>query len=116
MEVKDEKAEKKEKIDKKDKKKIKEEEEEDDKPPVIEDLGKQKEMGIINALAISPSGKKIAFYNKEEKIAFLMKSDLSEQYQEIKFNYDKENYSEKEKKEIDALLNYEEGCQFLFLW
>ena len=113
MELKDEKAEKKEKIDKKDKKKIIEEEE-DDKPPVIEDLGKQKEMGIINALAISPSGKKIAFYNKEEKIAFLMKSDLSEQYQEIKFNYDKENYSEKEKKEIDALLNYEEGCQFLF--
>jgi len=106
----EEKKDEKDKKDKKDKKK----EEENIEPPKIEEIGVQREIGKINALAISPSGEKIAFYNQEERTAFLMSSNFSGKYTEIKFDYDKNEYSKIENREIEGLLNYEEGCQFLF--
>ena len=82
--------------------------------PKFEDEGKQNEIGVICALAVSPSGEKIAFYNKNRGIAYLMKTDFSSKYNEIHFKYDKDNYSENERNEIKEVLEYKEGCQFLF--
>ena len=123
VEIKDkekkEKKDKKEKKHKKGKKDKNKKEEKDEKeeippPPKQENVGEQNEIGKICALAISPSGEKIAFYNRNSKIAFLMNADFRGKYKEIKFNYDKSQYSELENKEIDDLLNYKVGCQFLF--
>ena len=89
---------------------------EDKLPPLpkSEDEGKQNEIGIICALAVSPSGEKIALYNKSRKIAYLMKTDFSQKYNEIHFKYDKDNYTESEINQINDVLEYKEGCQFLF--
>jgi len=43
-----------------------------------------------------------------------MNSDFSEKYIEINFNLDENEYPILENKEIYDVLNYEEGCQFLF--
>ena len=82
--------------------------------PKFEDEEKEKDIGVICALAISPSGEKIALYNKNRKIAYLMKADFSQKFNEIHFKYDEDNYSEFEKNEIKDILEYKEGCQFLF--
>ena len=96
-------------------KEIKEDKNQEVFPPELpEPQGEQGEMGVISAIAISPSGEKIAFYNKYKKSAFLMKTDFTEQYKEIHFEYDKSNYSDLEQKEIDDALDFQEGCQFLF--
>ena len=85
-------------------------------PPQDEDIGVQNEIGKINAIAISPSGEKIAFYNAKKKIAFLFDSNFSGKYKEIKFNYENkdDNFSEFEIQEISDAIEYKDGCQFLF--
>ena len=103
-----------EKEDKKGKKDKKDKKEENSLPPDEECQGEQDEIGYISALAISPSGDKIAFYNSKKRVAYLMNADLSEKYTEIYFNYNENDYSDLEQNEIKDLLNYKEGCQFLF--
>ena len=111
---KDKKKGKKDKKDKKNKKKGKEEKSIPPPPKDNECLAEQPIIGKISAIAISASKKKIAFYNKDRKIAYLMNSDFSEKYIEINFNLDENEYPILENKEIYDVLNYEEGCQFLF--
>ena len=79
-----------------------------------QDEGVQNEIGKINALAISPSGEKIAFYNSTKKTAFLYDSNFIGKYKEIYFKYDESEYSKFENQEIKDALDYKEGCQFLF--
>lgn len=85
-------------------------------PPMPkQDEGVQNEIGKINALAISPSGEKIAFYNSEKKTAFLYDSNFNGKYEEVYFKYDESELSSGfEKQEINDALDYKEGCQFLF--
>ena len=101
---------------KKDKKNKKEKDQKNIPPPPKDEecTASQPIIGKISAIAISPSKSKIAFYNKERKIAYLMLANFSENYKEIYFNIDKGEYPENENKEIYDALNYEEGCQFLF--
>ena len=104
----------------KDKKNVKKHKKEKDhknipQPPKDEECtASQPIIGKISAIAISPSKSKIAFYNKERKTAYLMPANFGDNYQEIHFNIDKDEYPENENKEIYDALNYEEGCQFLF--
>ena len=73
--------------------------------------------GKIKCIALSPSGKKIALYNSERKVAFLMKSDLMDDYKKIKqiyFKYKEEEKSDSEKEELNSILEFQEGNQFLF--
>ena len=98
----------------KDKKKNKKHTDEKKFPPPPKDEecpATQPIIGQIVSIAISPSKSKIAFYNKERKIAYLMLADFSKEYREINFNVDKNEYPENENKEIYDALNYEEGCQ-----
>ena len=105
---------KKSKKDKKKKAKKENEENPIPPPPKPEDEGVQDEIGEIDAIAISPTGEKIAFYNSSKKTAFIMDSDFSGKYKEVKFEYDETSYSDLENKEITDLREYNEGCQFLF--
>ena len=115
-EVEDNKKKGKKKSKKEKKKKEKKENEERPlpPPPKSEDEEVQPEIGDIDAIAISPTGEKIAFYNADKRTAFLMDSDFSGQYKEVKFEFDETNYSDLENKEINDLIQYKEGCQFLF--
>lgn len=101
---------------KKGKKKAKEKDKKEGQLPPMpkQDEGVQNKIGKINALAISPSGSKIAFYNSERKTAFLFNSDFSGKYKEVHFNIDKSELSALEIQEIQDALEYKEGCQFLF--
>ena len=108
----DDKDKKGKKKDKKDKKKDKTEAPLPQMPK--QDEGVQNEIGKINALAISPSGEKIAFYNSAKKTAFLYDSTFTGKYKEIHFNYDGNDNSKFENQEINNALDYKEGCQFLF--
>ena len=71
-------------------------------------------LGKIDALAISPSGKKVAFYNSQNKIAFIMKSVFEGGYHTIYFNHNESDFSKKENDEIKAVLEFKRGNQFLF--
>ena len=70
--------------------------------------------GKISAIAISPSGKKISFYNSEKKTAFIMDSDFKGDYSTVSFTYNMDDYSKNENAEIEAVLEYKAGYQFLF--
>jgi len=84
-------------------------------PPMPkQDEGDQNEIGKINALAISPSGDAIAFYNSGKKTAYIFNSNFSGKYKEVHFKYDESDYSQYENQEIKDALDYKEGCQFLF--
>ena len=54
-------------------------------PPKIENKGKQDEIGIISAIAISPSKEKVAFYSINKQKAFLFNTDFEGGYKEIFF-------------------------------
>ncbi len=71
-------------------------------------------LGKIDALAISPSGKTVAFYNSQNKIGFIMKSTFDGVYQTIYFNHNEADFSKKENDEIKAVLEFKRGNQFLF--
>ena len=69
----------------------------------------------ICAVAISPSGNKIAFYNKELSSAFIMNSDFNGNYSKVFFKINEEEFNEQERNELKAiLLEYKPGNQFLF--
>ena len=70
--------------------------------------------GKITCIAQSPSGRKIAFYNSEKKVAYLMDSTLMGDYKKINFNYNDEDKSDMEKNELKTILDFQEGYQFLF--
>ena len=70
--------------------------------------------GKISAMAISPSGKNVAFYNSIDRVAFIMNSNFNGSYFKIFFKYNEEEYSEKEQNEFKAILEFKEGTQFLF--
>ena len=70
--------------------------------------------GKIDALAISPSGNKVALYNSKNKVAFIMNSDFEGGYSIIIFNHCEEDFSKKENDEINAVLEFKKGNQFLF--
>ena len=78
---------------------------------------KKESFGKIACIAQSPSGKKIAFYNSEKKIAYIMNSDLMEDFSKVTkvyFNYKDDDKSESEKNELNTILEFKEGYQFLF--
>ena len=50
--------------------------------------------GKITCIAQSPSGRKIAFYNSDKKVAYLMDSTLMGDYKKINFNYNDEDKSD----------------------
>ena len=69
----------------------------------------------ICAISISPSGNKIAFYNKELRTAFIINSDFSGNYSKVLFKINNEEYSQQEQNELNAiLLEFKPGNQFLF--
>ena len=70
--------------------------------------------GKIDAIAISPSGQKIAFYNGKNKVGFIMNSNFRGNYSKVLFEYNEEEYSKNEIGEINTILSYKEGYQFLF--
>lgn len=82
--------------------------------------------GKIDAITLSPNKSKIAFYNSENKIAFVLSSKLYREdeineddfednsVKKTKFNFSEEDLSEAEIQEIKAILSYKEGYQFLF--
>ena len=82
--------------------------------PKIENEGKLNEIGIITAIAISPSKEKVAFYNNINKKAFLFNTDFEGGYKEINFFCKKSPYYSEYNKEINEALEYKPGCQFLF--
>ncbi len=73
-----------------------------------------KSFGKIKSIAISPSGRKIAFYNNEKKIAYLMNSELMGDYTKVTFNYKDDEKTDEEKEELKSILEFKEGNQFLF--
>ena len=83
-------------------------------PPKIENEGKQDEIGIISAIAISPFKEKVAFYSINKQKAFLFNTDFEGGYKEVYFNCEKSPYYSEYKKEITEALEYKDGCQFLF--
>ena len=83
-------------------------------PLKIENVGKQKEIGMICAIAISPDNEKVAFYNRNRKCAYLFNTDFEGEYKIVNFNCNNSPYYEEYKKELDEALEYKEGCQFLF--
>jgi hypothetical protein len=70
--------------------------------------------GKIDAIAISPSGKTVGFYNSKNRVAFMMKSNFEGGYQTIKFNYKESDFKKRENNEIKAVLEFKKGNQFLF--
>ena len=75
--------------------------------------------GKIAAMAISPSGENIAFYNSNNHVAFMMNSQFDGRYSEIffkcVFKCDESELSEQENNEIKAILEFKQGTnQFLF--
>ena len=70
--------------------------------------------GKITCIAQSPSGQKIAFYNSEKKVAYMMDSTLMGEYTEVYFKYNDEDRSDAEKNELKTILEFKEGYQFLF--
>ena len=65
-------------------------------------------------MAISPSGKNVAFYNSTERVAFIVNSNFNGNYFKVLFTFNKEEFSEKEQNEFKAILEFKEGTQFLF--
>ena len=70
--------------------------------------------GKIAAMAISPSGSNIAFYNSINQVAFIMNSQFDGAYSKIFFHCDENELSETENNEIKAILEFKQGSQFLF--
>ena len=100
---------------KKGKKKEKEKEKEEIiEPPKIENAGKQKEIGMICAIAVSPTNEKVAFYNRNRKCAYLFNSNFEGEYKVINFDCEASQYYNEYEKELKEALEYREGCQFLF--
>ena len=83
-------------------------------PPDMGPMGDQPDIGKIDAIAVSPSGEKVAFYNSKIKTAYLMSANFDSKYKEVYFEYDNGDYNEVEIREINDALEYKEGCQFLF--
>ena len=81
----------------------------------IKEESKEENFGKITCIAQSPSGKKIAFYNSEKKVAYIMKSDLMGEYSKVYFKYKDNEKTEIEKNELKAILEFKEGYQFLFV-
>ena len=100
--------------DDKKKKKSKKKKEENVEPPKIENIGTQPDIGLICAIAISPDNEKVAFYNRENKKAFLFNTEFTGNYQEVCFTCKSSVNYDQHKKEVEDALNYPEGCQFLF--
>ena len=74
----------------------------------------EENFGKITCIAQSPSGQKIAFYNSEKKVAYMMDSTLMGEYTEVYFKYNDEERSDAEKNELKTILEFKEGYQFLF--
>ena len=70
--------------------------------------------GKITAMAISPSGKNIAFYNSKDRVAFIMNSQFNGKYSKVFFKFQEGEYSAKQKDELKAILEFGKGCNFLF--
>ena len=83
-------------------------------PPKIENVGKQKEIGKICAIAISPNNEKVAFYNRNRKCAYLYNADFEGEYKVVYFDCDNSPHYEEYQKELDEALEFREGCEFLF--
>ena len=83
-------------------------------PPKIENVGKQKEIGKICAIAISPNNEKVAFYNRNRKCAYLYNADFEGEYKVVFFDCDNSPHYEEYQKELDEALEFREGCEFLF--
>jgi hypothetical protein len=74
----------------------------------------EENFGKVTCIAQSPSGQKIAFYNSEKKVAYMMDSTLMGEYTEVYFKYNDEERSDAEKNELKTILEFKEGYQFLF--
>ena len=70
--------------------------------------------GKIAAMAISPSGSNVAFYNSINQVAFIMNSQFDGAYSKVFFHCNENELSEEESNEIKAILEFREGSQFLF--
>lgn len=70
--------------------------------------------GKIAAIAISPSGLNIAFYNSINHVAFIMNSKFDGNFSKIFFNFDEKEFSEEKKNELNAILEFKKATQFLF--
>ena len=70
--------------------------------------------GPIAAIALSPSGKKVAFYNSKDCVAFIMSCHFDGNYSKVFFKFKEGEYTEKVKNEFKAILEFGKGCQFLF--
>ena len=70
--------------------------------------------GKIAAIAISPSGKKIALYNNIHKVAFIINSNFNGNYSKIFFKFNQQEHSKEEINEFNAILEYKQHNQFLF--
>ena len=70
--------------------------------------------GRIKCITQSPSGKKIAFYNSEKRVAYIMDSTLMGKYKKVYFKYNDDDKSDADKNELNTILDFQEGYQFLF--
>ena len=73
-----------------------------------------KGFGKIAAIAISPSGSNVAFYNSINRVAFIMNSKFEGKYSKVFFNFDENEINDEQKNEIKAILEFKQSTQFLF--
>ena len=74
---------------------------------------KNKGIGKIDAIALSPNKKQIAFYNSSMNSAYVFPSTFDSQRKKITFSTD-DTLMDTEKEFQDAVLSYKNATQFLF--